>query len=262
MKKYIFILLFSISFGASAQELETLYLNKDISTHILSKVNITKIDLSTNLVVGQLSNKKILAIKPISANNIELGVLSIIGEDYFVQYKLVYTNDMDYADKKVFIIDTPENFFLNPEYEMSNIDMWKYSKRIQELSPTYNNVAARENKAIIKLNNIIVKGHYLFIDYSIENRTNLMYDVDDIKYTIDDKKIVKNTNVQRVLVEPQYQFNKDKTFKKNYRNIVCFNKMTFPDNKEFIIELSEEQISGRTIKLSISYLDILNADTL
>ena len=38
--------------------------------------------------------------------------------------------------------------------------------------------------------------------------------------------------------------------------------MTFPDNKEFIIELSEEQISGRTVQLSISYMDILNADTL
>ena len=38
--------------------------------------------------------------------------------------------------------------------------------------------------------------------------------------------------------------------------------MTFPDNKEFIIELSEEQISGRMVQLSISYMDILNADTL
>lgn len=262
MKKFILIFLLVVSYNAQAQRLETLYLNKDVTTHILSKVNITKIDLSTKAVVGQLSNKKILAIKPISSDNIELGVLSIIGEDYFVQYKLVYTHDINYANKRETIVDSPENFFLNPEFEMTNIDMYRYSKKVEELEPTYNNVAARRNKAIIKLNNIIVKGHYLFIDYSIENKTNLIYDVDDIKYMIDDKKIVKNTNSQRLLVEPEYQLNKDKSFKKNYRNIVCFNKMTFPDNKEFIIELSEEQISGRVIRLSISYLDILNADTL
>jgi hypothetical protein len=145
---------------------------------------------------------------------------------------------------------------------MTNIDMWKYCERISELKHTYYNTMARSNKAIIRLNNIIVKDHLIFIDYSITNKTNLIYDVNDVEYTVDDKKIVKNTNVQRLIVEPKYVYNNDKTFRKKYRNIVAFDKMTFPDNKEFIIELSEKQISGRTIKLSISYLDILNADTL
>lgn len=262
MKNLLLIILLLITIKVSSQELEVIYLNEDITTHILSKVNIDKIDLSTSKVVGQLSNSNILALKPISSEDIELGVVSIIGEDYFLQYRMIYTNSMDRADKRKFINDTKENYFLNPEYEMTNVDMWNYSKRIEKLDPSYHNVAARENKALIQLNNIIVKGHYIFVDYSIENKTNLMYDVNDIKYTIDDKKVLKNTNVQRLILEPKYQYNKDKSFKKKYRNIVCFDKMTFPDNKEFVIELSEDQISGRTIKLSISYLDVLNADTL
>lgn len=270
MKNLILIATFLIScitfaqgsLNETANELEVIELNEKITTHILSKVHVSKVDVSTDFVAVQISNANIIALKPKNADNMELGVISIIGQDYFKQYRLVYTNNIDNADSQIKITSNDDNYFLNPSYEMTNIDMWKYSQKISELKPTYYNNMARSNKAIIKLNNIIVKDHLIFIDFSIKNKTNLMYDVNDIEYTVDDKKVVKNTNVQRVIVEPKYVYNKEKTFRKKYRNIVVFDKMTFPDNKEFIIELSEKQISGRTIKLSISYLDILNADTL
>ena len=37
--------------------------------------------------------------------------------------------------------------------------------------------------------------------------------------------------------------------------------MTFPNDKILTIELSEQQISGRTISLSLEYEDVLNADS-
>lgn len=37
--------------------------------------------------------------------------------------------------------------------------------------------------------------------------------------------------------------------------------MTFPNDKILSIELSEQQISGRTISLSVEYEDVLNADS-
>ena len=38
-------------------------------------------------------------------------------------------------------------------------------------------------------------------------------------------------------------------------------KMTSPDEKVLVIELSEKQISGRTVSMSINYEDILAADS-
>ena len=37
-------------------------------------------------------------------------------------------------------------------------------------------------------------------------------------------------------------------------------KLTFPDEKVLRLEISENQISGRVITLTIEYEDILNAD--
>ena len=265
MNKSIFHILFFVSIFCSAQRngnLKTIYLNKDVTTHFLSKIHLDKIDISTSHVVGVLKNKKIIAIKPKNDENIELGILSIIGQNYFVQFRLKYTNSIDFADTRVDIDSNKEDYFLNPDYSMTNIDMHNYCKKIERLKPSYNNTSTQSNKLIINLNNIIVKDDLIFIDYSIHNETNLLYDIDDIKYMIDDKKITKNNNIQRLLVKENFTYNKNKTFKKNYRNIVCFNKMTFPDNKLFVIELAEKQITGRTARLYINYLDVLNADKL
>ena len=49
-------------------------------------------------------------------------------------------------------------------------------------------------------------------------------------------------------------------FKKGYRNIIVLKKMTFPNDKVLSIELSEKQISGRTISMNLDYEDVLAAD--
>lgn len=262
MRKIIYLSFLFFITGLSAQKMKTIYLNKDVTTHFLSKVHIDKYDLSTKIVVGQLFNKKVLAIKPINNEEFELGVLSIIGQDYFIQYRLKYTNSIDRADKKVELSESKENYFLHPNFELTNIAIQRYARQIKRLSRSYNNTSSKANRTVIKLNNIIVKDRYIFIDYSIKNKSNLMYDVDDIKFSIEDRKQTKNTNTQRQLLTPIFSQNKDASFKRNYRNVVCLDKITFPDNKVMVVELSEKQISGRTIKLYINYLDILNADTL
>jgi hypothetical protein len=42
--------------------------------------------------------------------------------------------------------------------------------------------------------------------------------------------------------------------------VAVLKKMTFPNDKVLTIELSEKQISGRTISMTIDYEDILSAD--
>ena len=56
------------------------------------------------------------------------------------------------------------------------------------------------------------------------------------------------------------QLEESKSFKYGYRNIIVVKKMTFPNDKILTIEMSEKQISGRTISLSIDYEDVLCAD--
>jgi hypothetical protein len=107
---------------------------------------------------------------------------------------------------------------------------------------------------------IYAAGDYFFIDLGYENDTNLVYDIDEFRFKIDDKKATKAANSQSVEVKPEYVLFDNPAFKKYYRNIYVFKKMSFPGNKVLHIKLSEKQLSGRIITLNVSYKDILDAD--
>jgi hypothetical protein len=103
-------------------------------------------------------------------------------------------------------------------------------------------------------------GDYIFLDIGFQNETNIKYDIDELRFKIDDKKINKATNVQSLEIKPDFTLFDQPFFKKYYRNIFIFKKFSFPGNKVLYIEMSEKQLSGRIISLKISYKDVLDAD--
>ena len=113
----------------------------------------------------------------------------------------------------------------------------------------------------MRLNNIYVVGEYIFVDFSVENLTNLQFDIDELRFKLQDKKQQKATNVQTLELKPALLLDRSLSFKKGYRNVAVLKKMTFPNDKVLSIELSEKQISGRTISLQLDYEDVLSADS-
>ena len=112
----------------------------------------------------------------------------------------------------------------------------------------------------IALNNIYSVGEYFFLDFSVYNRTNIRFDIDQLKIKLQDKKKAKATTVQTIDLEPAFTLDRSPSFLHGYRNVVVIRKLTFPDDKILTIELSEKQISGRTISLKVKYSDVLSAD--
>ena len=72
--------------------------------------------------------------------------------------------------------------------------------------------------------------------------------------------MTKATTFQSIELQPLLVSQQDKSFKKKWRNIFVFDKFTYPEDKIFVIELAEKQLSGRVIRLEIEYSDLLNAD--
>ncbi|RYE16533.1 MAG: DUF4138 domain-containing protein, partial [Sphingobacteriaceae bacterium] len=92
--------------------------------------------------------------------------------------------------------------------------------------------------------------------------TNLRYDIDQVRFKIEDKKLVKSTNDQSLEVTPEFILNGSKMFKRSFRNIYVFQKFTFPGDKVFDIQITEKQVSGRNLDLLMAYSDLLEADTI
>ena len=288
MKTILYSLLLSTAQFLTAQtatkeqiisDLPEIEITEGINLHIISPEPIQYVDLSTLKLTGDLPATNIARIKItdspesnetekikkqttfISGQNI--GVITVVGQSFIAQYKAIYRNSEN--------LNTVTNIHIQPEHMqpieldkmvLSNLELRKYAMDIIRNKSEKNPIREEKNLQLnIQLNNVYVISDYIFLDTTFKNNSNLSYDIEDLKFSIEDKKIYKATNNQSIEITPIFQLNPQKHFRKNFRNIYVFKKFTFPNSKVMMIRLIEEQLSGRTIEMKINYSDILKADT-
>lgn len=258
--------------------LPELEITEGINLHMISPEPIQYVDLSTEQLTGDLPATNIARIK-ITDNHAlgkdknkhstfflsgeTVGIITVVGQSFITQYKAVYRN----ADN----LNTVTNIHIQPEamqpiefdkMVFSNFELRKFAMDIIQKHNEKKPIRAEKTLNLdIQLNNVYVMGDYIFLDMSFKNSSNLSYDLEALKFSIEDKKIHKATNNQSIEMAPLFQLNPQKHFRKNFRNIYVFKKFTYPNSKVMMIRIIEKQLSGRTIEMKVNYSDILKADT-
>ena len=260
-------------------DLPEIEITEGINLHIISPEPIQYVDLSTEKLTGDLPTTNIARIKITDSqtseekdkkknsntffNGDQVGIITVVGQSFMAQYKAVYRNSEN--------LNTITNIHIQPEamqpiefdkMVFSNLELRKFAMGIIQKKSETNPIREEKNlKLTFQLNNVYVISDYIFLDMTFKNNSNLSYDIEALKFSIEDKKIHKATNNQSIEMTPLFQLNSQKHFKKNFRNIYVFKKFTYPNSKVMMIRLIEEQLSGRTIEMKINYSDILKADT-
>ena len=289
MKKILLLAIFPLwGTGGFAQtatkeqiisDLPEIEITEGINLHIISPEPIQYVDLSTLKLTGDLpatniarikitdspeSNETEKIIKPVVFSSGDtVGIITVVGQSFIAQYKAVYRNSEN--------LNTVTNIHIQPEdmqpieldkMVFSNLELRKFAMDIIQKKSEEHPIREEKNlKLNVQLNNAYVMSDYIFLDMTFKNNSNLSYDIEDLKFSIEDKKIYKATNNQSIEMIPIFQLNPQKHFRKNFRNIYVFKKFTFPNSKVMMIRLIEEQLSGRTIEMKVNYFDILKADT-
>lgn len=245
-------------------EMEQLTVNSRVTTLITASEPILLADISTDDIVGDRPLDNVLRLKPASDEHADgdlLSVITIITERYRTQYSLIYTTRMDEAvtDKEI----EPEErcSYNNPDISMSTAEIAHFARQIWCSPARFRGTGTRMNRMMMRLNNIYAAGDYFFIDFSVENHTGVKFDIDQLRVKLADRRVTKAANSQIIELTPRMILEDTGSFRKGYRNVIVIDKLTFPNDKVLTIELSEKQISGRTIRLDIDYEDVLSADT-
>lgn len=244
--------------GQFKEDLPVVYINKDVSTHFISPEKVEYVDISIADIAGDIPLPNAVRVKPMKEG--ASGVLTISSERFVVQYLLVYTDDLDKVYSRYNIPYSDVKSYVNPESDMTYAQLHDYCYKMLLSKKNYYNVSSNKHGMRVTLNNIYTVDKYFFFDISLLNKTNIQYDIENIRFFVEDKKKTKATTFQSIELTPRLVSQKDKNFKRKYRNIFVFDKFTYPEDKVFVIELSEKQLSGRVIRLEIEYNDILNAD--
>ena len=248
MKRLILITCLSnlLGFATIAQEIgtngshsnrEKLYIRDNITLHFNSPEPIQYVDISSKGLVG-------------------------VGQKFIAQYEVQYASGNQ--DLPTLLEITPENMSplgigLVPltQNELREFSMDAYTRKEDETGLYNSQYGITGN-----VNHIHTLNDYIFLDITYTNETNLKFDIDQIRFRVEDKKIAKATNVQAIEMAPVFTLFEKENFKRKYRNIYVLEKFSFPNNKVLSIELTEKQLSGRNLILEIDYFDLLSADTL
>ena len=245
------------------QEMEQLTVNEQVTTVITASEPIRFVDISTDLVAGDQPINNTVRLKRKEAGHEDgevLAIVTIVTERYRTQYALLYTTRLTEAVTSKEIELSERNAYHNPAVSMSTEDMYRYARQIWTSPARFRNVGSKKHRMTMRLNNIYSAGDYFFLDFSVENRTNIRFDIDEVRLKLSDKKVSKATNSQVVELKPELILEQSRSFLHGYRNVIVVKKLTFPNDKVLTVELTEKQISGRTISLNIDYEDVLSAD--
>jgi len=260
-------------------DLPEIEITEGINLHIISPEPIQYVDLSTQQLTGDLPATNIARIKIIDPADTDskgkikfpaiysvganIGIITVVGQSFIAQYKAMYRSPEN--------LNTVTNIHIQPEamqpiefdkMTFSNLELRKFAMDIIQKKSEKNPVQQKKSlKLTFQLNNVYVMSDYIFLDMTFKNNSNLGYDIEDLKFSIEDKKIYKATNNQSIELAPIFKLNGQKHFRKNFRNIYVFKKFTYPNSKVLMIRMIEEQLSGRTIEMKVNYSDILKADT-
>lgn len=179
------------------EDMECLTVNEQVTTVITATEPIRFVDISTEKIAGDQPINNVVRLKPKEGAHDDgevLAIVTIVTERYRTQYALLYTARMKEAVTDKAILNIEKNAYHNPAVSLSTEDMYRIARNIWSSPAKWHDVKCKKNRMEMRLNNIYAVGDYFFIDYSVENKTNIRFDIDEIRVKLSDKKVSKATN--------------------------------------------------------------------
>ncbi|RYX78254.1 DUF4138 domain-containing protein [bacterium] len=271
LRTYISIL-FVMSWGsitafASVTPVPVIYISAKSAVHLRSPEPISYVDLPSSKISGDLPLKNLLRLRLSNADSLggrahELGVVTVTGEHFLAQFLLVQLSpDSPQLDSEIEILPVHMLPLLPSARSLSMPQIQAKALEVISKKPG-RALAATSNQGIsVKVHQILSCGDLIFLDLGFANATALDYQLEQISFTIADKKINKATNFQQFPLELKASLYPMKRFSKQARNIFVLTRATFSADKRLIIQCSEKQPSSRVVNLTLNYGDILGADS-
>ncbi len=197
-----------------------IYVNDQVTTHLIMPENIKLVDISTDKLVGNQSADNIVRLKPKATlmDNELAGTVTVIGERHIAQFTVYYTKAPKRAHSVYTVGQEDIRDYTNPEVSMTQGDMSRLCWSIFMSRRKCFRVHGKQYGIRAQVNNIYTVGDYFFIDFSLENKSNIKYDIAEIRLKLMDKKELKATNSQTIELTPVYMVNHADHFTKAYRN--------------------------------------------
>jgi conjugative transposon TraN protein len=238
----------------------------DRTVHILSPEPILYVDISSSDVDGDLPEPAICRLKP-TPGKLAPGqsfTVTLVTRSLVAAYELVLSGGNGSSrEAYVIAVDPMRSYRINaatltePEFRALAMKALSQKSKARGLK-------ARAPGLRTRINNVFVVGEYLLFDLSLKNDSRLTLDIDEVRFKIADKRQLNAHVSQETPLTPVYSYYDGGRAgpSADWRNFYLFPRFNFASDKRLLIELSEQQISGRRLAIELKAGDILRATQL
>ena len=116
------------------------------------------------------------------------------------------------------------------------------------------------HKARLSLLGLYINNEVIFYRLRIDNRSNISYEIESLRFFISDKKSVKRTAAQQTEINPLYVHGDTSIIAAHdsHEFVFALSKFTIPDAKKLTIQLMEKK-GGRHLELRVQNRTIIRA---
>lgn len=244
------------------------------TTHITFPAKVKYVDLGSNyLIAGKADEtENVIRVKAAYKGFKEETNFSVICEDgSFYTFLVTYNDHPDtlyYEMQPVISVDknrplNKETIVLNDIEGESPVLFDMIVRSIYEANERcITHLGERKDRIEATLRGIYVHNDVLYFNLYMKNLSNLSYDIDYVRFTVQDKKKLKRTASQVKPIEPARVFNGGRAGRINpktgYRAVYAFQKFTISPEKILVVEIAEKK-GGRNIRFTVRHSDIIAA---
>ncbi|TDN39857.1 conjugative transposon protein TraN [Hymenobacter sp. UV11] len=248
-----------------------LYVSDQKTSHLVFPFPVTYVDLGNPGIIASKATgaENIVRVKAASSTFPEANMTVLTSGGKLYMFLVSYQHD-----PKVLSLDmgaaagegsgeatasTGGAILSNSPIPQGSLDAYS----VEALSRGGTSASESANQLSLRSGAVGYRQETLFFPLHIANKSNVTYDVDFVKFYIQDKQVAKRTAEQAIEINPIYVFNGAKKkidAKGTLEQVYIFKKFTIPEQKQLIIELYEKG-GGRNIKLKLSNSDLLKAKT-
>jgi conjugative transposon TraN protein len=237
----------------------------DKTTNLIFPYAIKSVDRgSSDVMVQKVPNvENVLQLKAGTESLLPTNLTVITSEGALYSFMLRFNNNPGTLNFKVADLNIPVQQLAIIEGTTSEAVTKDIATRIAAKQGFIKGLEEKENGMALAVNGIYIHNDQLYFQVSIENNTNINYDIDQFQVFLKDSKQSKRTAVQQINLSPIYTIGNTSRIEGNAKNIIVLvmDKFTIPDKKHMKIEI-QEQNGGRALDLKITNKQLLQAKTI
>lgn len=235
------------------------------TTNLVFPYAIKSVDKGSKDILAQKAKgvENILQIKAGKPGFDQTNLTVITADGKLYSYILNYTDTPSVLNIR-FANTTPtypEAFFSNVSINEAQVQA--DAEIVAKEKATVHGIKDKSYGMKMEMTALYIKGDVLFCRINMQNRSNINYGIDQLRFYIRDQKKSKRTATQELEITPLYVKGDTSIIAGQTENVFVYAlpKFTIPDKKYFVIELMEKS-GGRHLKLTIHNITIVRAKLL